>query len=222
MLFPTFKTQAEVPAAFVDSYEERDGTWQVKEAEPDTSAADALAAETVKRVAAEKSASKAAYELKKLQTKLQATDLGVTAEALETTRAEAKKEAEAERDAAVTALAAERTANKNRILLGEFKSLAGTKGFISKKLDDLAALHSGEYDLTDDGKLMVKGKLGLDPAKHMETIAKIRPEWVEGTRANGGGTGGEMRGGAPIVAQMTVAEAMNKPDALFLAANAKP
>lgn len=220
MQLPTFPTKAEVPAAFAALYEEKDGVWQAITEEPDTTAADALAAESAKRVAAEKNAIKAANELKKLQTKLQAAELGVTDDALTQARKEAAKEAEDERDLAVKALADERDGNRRRILTDEFKTLAASKGFVGKKLDDLAALHASEYDLTDDRKLLVRGKPGLDPAKHMESIAKIRPEWVEGTKASGSGASGDMKGSAGTTA-ISSEDAMKNPSALFELANSK-
>ena len=59
-----------------------------------------------------------------------------------------------------------------------------------KRVEDFWKLHGDEFDLTSDGKPMVKAEPGKDVLKHVQTITKARNEWTVGTKASGGGAGG--------------------------------
>jgi len=198
----------------------KDGTFAVEEPDDTSGLQTALDSERTKREAAEALAKKVANDLKRLEAERKAATHGLTAEELEKIRVEASAEAEGKLAAKEKELEAERTANRQKDIGSAFKSLAGDTKFLAAKLDDLFRLHGDEYDLTQDGKLMVKGKPGIDPKKHMEGLAKTRPEWVEGTKAAGGGAAGDMSASA-VTAGLSVQDAMKNPTALFAAANSK-
>lgn len=187
MKLPTFDTQDDVPEPFRSLYEERDGKWHPKPDDAAEQLAATLADEKAKREAAEKLATKTANELKKLQRKAEAGDHGLTDEQLtklrEDIRAEVMEEVGPDLEKAKQALAENRTLK----LDNQVKAMAAEAGFLPTKLNDLWKLKGDEFDLTDDGKPMVKGKPGTDPKKHIEAIAKSMPEWVQGTKASGGG-----------------------------------
>lgn len=187
MKLPTFAKQDEVPEAFRSLYEEREGKWHPKPDEDADEIAATLAEEKTKREAAEKLATKTANELKKMQRKAEAEGHGLTDEQLakvrEDIRAEVMEEVGPDLEKAKAALAENRTLK----LDNQVKAIAADAGFLPTKLNDLWKLKGDEFDLTDDGKPMVKGKPGTDPKKHIEAIAKAMPEWVQGTKAGGGG-----------------------------------
>lgn len=214
MPLPAFKTKDEIPEAFRGEYEERDGEWKPKEDEGLAGAKSALATERTKREAAEGLAKKAADELKKLETKAKAAGHKLSDDEYATLREEASREERTARETAETALATERAERRQEKIGSQFKSLAGEKKFLGGKLGDLERLHANEFDLTDDGKLMVKGKPGIDPVKHMESIAKLRPEWVEGTKAGGGGAAG-MTSGGTAAGTLTAEQVLANPGLAF-------
>lgn len=191
MALKTYDTKDAVPEDQRESaIETKDGKFVVSEAEDTSGLTSALDTERTKREAAEKLQKKTADELKKAEAKVKAASHGLTDEQLASLREDAVKEERAARVKAEEERDAERTGNRQRDLSGAFKSVAGDVKFLGNRLDDVFALHGSEFDLTDDRKLMVKGKPGIDPKKHMETIAKARPEWVQGTQAAGGGAAG--------------------------------
>jgi hypothetical protein len=51
-------------------------------------------------------------------------------------------------------------------------------------------------------------------------LAKARPEWVEGTKAAGGGAGGDMSAGSKGPSMLTADEILKNPGRAFEVANA--
>jgi len=215
-----YATKELVPAEHqADAIELKDGSFAVEEADDTSGLQAAIDTERTKREAAENLVKKQAADMKKLEAARRAESHGLTAEQLEKIRTEASAEAEGKLAAKEAELVAERTASRTKDIGSAFKTLAGESKFLSAKLEDLFVLHGAEFDLTDDRKLMVKGKPGIDPKKHMEALAKLRSEWVEGTKAAGGGAAG-VSTGSGATAAISVDEAMKNPGALFAAANA--
>lgn len=169
--------------------ETKDGKFAVADDETG-SLKSALDSEREKREAAEKLSKRTADELKKLKTKLEAGEHGMSAEQLQKLRDDAR--AEAEQEFAPTKAEADRLKAENRSLKLDngVKKVAGEVGFLGERLDDFWKLHGEEFDLTSDGQPMVKGKPGVDVRKHIEGIAQKRKEWVKGTEGDGGGAGG--------------------------------
>lgn len=221
MPFKSFKTKAEIPAEQqAGAIELKDGSFVVEEAADDTALQSALEKERTRADAAEKLSKKVAEDLKALERKQKAEKHGLTDDQLKEIRAEASKEAEERAAKLEGELTAERTSNRQKDIEREFKSIAAEKGkFLGTRLGDVFSLHGAEFDLTDDRKLMVKGKPGVDPIKHIESIAKARPEWVQGTQAGGGGAAGITLGGAPAVG-MSVDAILANPEAGMAAARA--
>jgi hypothetical protein len=196
MLKP-YKTKEEIPAEQqAAAIELKDGTFVVDEPADDSVHAGALDKERKARTAAEALAKKAADELKKLQTEQKAAEHGLTAEKLQEIRTAVRKEVEDELKPKLEA--ADKHASENRTLKldNQVKQLAAKAGFKGDKLDDYWRLHSDEFDLTDDGKPIVKANPGESVEKKIEAHKKLRPEWVEGTKASGGGAAGVTTGGA--------------------------
>lgn len=222
MPLPTFKTKAEIPAGFEDIYEEKDGQWSPKPAD-DGGLKSALDEERTKREAAEKLAKKAADELRKTENRLKAEAAGLTQEQQEKMRADLKAELDAEyaplKDAAAER---ERLAAENRTLKldNTVQSLLGTAGFLAEKIEKVWTLEKGAFDLTADGKPMVKDKPGVDVSKYIaDTIVKAYPEWVRGTQASGGGAKGGT-GTTPQSGSQTAGDAViANPLAVLRAAN---
>ena len=196
MKLPTFAKKDEVPAAFADLYEERDGKFQPKPDDDADDLATTLADEKAKREAAERNATKTANELKKLERKLAAKEHDISDEVIEKVRADIRKELDEEY--APKLADAERLAAENRSMKldSNVKALAAKASFLPEKLNDFWKLHGDEFDLSSDGKPIIKGKPGADVEKHVAALAKARPEWVMGTNAAGGGGIGGAGGGA--------------------------
>jgi hypothetical protein len=217
-----FPKKDEIPAdQQADAIELKDGSFAIVEPDDTSAMKSALETEKSKREAAELLVKKTAADLKKLEAEKKAESHGLTAEQLEKIRMEAtadltKQLADKEKE-----LADVKTASRTKDIGAAFRTLAGEQKFLGTKLDDLFRLHGDEFDLTDDGKgLVVKGKVGVDPKKHMESLAKLRPEWVEGTKAGGGGAGGTTTGATNGASTLTAEEILKNPGRAFEVANA--
>lgn len=189
MSLPTFKAKAEIPKGFEDEYEELDGEW--KPVDHTTKLAKALKEEREKREAAEATARKASKEAAEAAAKSAANAAGMTSEDLKQAYAKIEKSIRDEYEPQLKE--AEGLKSENRklkltdVVKGQFRAL----GALDTKLDDFWKLHGDEFDLTADGKPMVKSEPGKDVAKHVAGIMKGRGEWVKGTKASGGGAAGQ-------------------------------
>lgn len=191
MPLKTYDTQDAVPEALrADAIETKDGKFVVVEEADTSDLAAAVAAEKEKREAAEKLMRKTAGELQKLQTQRKAADAGMTEEKLKELREEAKAEYMAEIQPQLDEAVKIKAQNRSLLLDADMKARALKAGVLPEKVDDFWALRGSEFDLTDDGKPMVKGKPGIEPDKHLTVLLKKNPEWVKGTQASGGGAQG--------------------------------
>ncbi len=214
MKLPTFDKQADIPKGFEDLYEEQEGKFVPK---LDDSATE-LAAERAKREAAEKLATKTANEMKKLERKMADAGHEIPADKLAAIRAETRKEVEEELAEKVAAGEKAMAEVRTLKLDTQVKTMLGAAGFLADKLPDAWKLHADEFDLNADGAVIVKAKPGTDPKKHVEAIAKARPEWVQGPKTGGGGAlGGAGSGGKP--GALTIEDLMKDPSAGFKMAN---
>lgn len=191
MPIKTFAKLEEVPEAQrTDAIETKDGKFILSEETDTTDLETQVASEKEKREAAEGKMRKAAAELQKLQTARKAADAGMTEDKLKELRAEARAEVEAELKPQLEEAAKLKATNRALTLDAVQKAKALKLGVLPTKIDDFWTLRGGEFDLTDDGKPMVKGKPGIDPDKHLASLLKLNPEWVQGTKASGSGSQG--------------------------------
>lgn len=185
----SFDKQADIPKGFEDDYEEVEGKWVYKD--PTADLKTALDTEKASRKSAEKLAKKVADELKDRQREGD----GASPEQVKKWREEITAEVRAALDeeyapklAQTEALTAE---NRTLKLTDNVKKMFGDVKVFPDKLNQIMKLHGDEFDLTTDGKPMVKGKPSSDVAKHVAAIAKQYPEWIEGSKAAGGGASGQ-------------------------------
>lgn len=188
MALPTFKTKDLIPKGFEDEYEEQDGEWRPLDHTAKLSKA--LKEEREAREAAEGVARKAAKEAADAAAKAQAVAAGMTDEKLKALYASVEENIRKEYEPKIKEADGLRAENRKLKLTDVVKSQFRTAGALPTKLDDFWKLHGDEFDLTSDGKVMVKAEPGKDIAKHVTGIVKSRPEWVQGTKAAGGGAGG--------------------------------
>jgi hypothetical protein len=193
MALPTYAKKDEIPKGFESLYEEKDGKFVPKETDDAAELKAALDDERTKREAAEKLTKKVAKDLKDLETKKKAEEAGLTDEQVKALRADVRTELEAEfadRLKAADRVPTLEAENRSLKLDGAVQKMAADAGFLPTKLKDFWKLHGDEFDLTAEGKPMVKGKPGVDPVKHVEGLKAVRPEWVQGSQAGGGGAAG--------------------------------
>jgi hypothetical protein len=218
-MLKTFATREEVPAELqAGIIETKDGKFIVDEPEDRSSFDKALADERTKREAAEKNAKAAADALKKLERDKKAKDSGLESEVLERIKAEAKaevmEELKADLEAGKSALAENRTLK----LDVQVKALAGKHGVIGAELEHWWGLHGSKFDLTSDGKPVVKGKEGVTLEKFIgEDLKKTTPYFYEGTKAAGGGAAGITTGSG---AGTSADDVLKNPGAALAAARA--
>lgn len=196
MDFPTFTKLEDVPEAFRTVYKEVDGKWIVPK--PDEPADDpvelkeSLRSERTKRDAAEKLLTKATNEMKKLENKQKAESAGLNDEQLKQLREDVRVELEAEY--APFKENAEKFGKENRELKldNQVKSLAAENGVRPERLAAWWKLNSDKFDLTDDGKPVIKDHPGKEVKKFIaEDLKSEIPDFYTGTKAaGGGGTGG--------------------------------
>jgi hypothetical protein len=135
-------------------------------------------------------------KLADLETQKKADKAGITSQELERMRGEVRQSLEEEYAEFKTR--AEQLATENRALKLDnvVKGVMGKSGVRSERVDDLFRLTADQYDLTDDGKPVLKEKMGLEIEKYVaEDLRKSYPEWFEGTGSSGGGAPKSAAGG---------------------------
>lgn len=185
MPMPIFKTQNEIPEGFRDEYEEgQDGAWHP--IDNTGKLQKALKEEREAREKAEGLARKAAKDAADAAARTRANAAGMTEKELKELYDSIEANVRAEYEPKLKD--AEKLASENRSLKldTKVKALFKDGGALSGKIDDFWKLHGDEFDLTADGKPMVKNEPGKDVARHVQAILKTRTEWVQGTKASGG------------------------------------
>ena len=167
-----------------------------------------------KREAAEKLMRKTAAELQKLQTARKAADAGLTEERLKEITAEAEAQAEAKYADQIAEAAKLKTQNRSLLLDADMKARALKAGVLPERVNDFWALRGAEFDLTADGKPMVKATPTAKIETHLAALLKLNPEWVAGTKANGGNAIGGA-GGAGAGAGITYEQIHANPQAVL-------
>lgn len=190
MPFPTFATPDEIPEPFRDAYEEKDGVYVAKT--EDVGGLKAVLADQKARAkrAAEKAA-EAERQLTELREAMDADKKGISGDKL----AEIRAQAEAKFKPHLDELEA------TRQQLRALRLDSAVKGLYAKAemFDPDAAwkITADEYDLTDDGKVILKADPTADLEKHITTALKAKyPFLYKGTQAAGGGAVGSRPAGA--------------------------
>jgi hypothetical protein len=188
MAFPTFDKQEDVPEAFREDYEEREGKWHPK-IEDVSGLKSALKKERDAREKNEKAAKEAAERLAALEAEKHAQAAGLTSEKLAeiTRKTEERFKPQLER---LTALEAE---NRSLKLDSQVKSAAAKAEVLDS--DDFWVLAGKDFDLTDDGKPIWKEDPTLPLEKAIQSYREKKPYLFKGTQAAGGGAAGAQRAG---------------------------
>lgn len=184
MPLPIFDKQTDVPKGFEDEYEEQDGKWHP--IDRTATLQKALEQEREARKSAEATARKAAKDAADEKARKAATAGGMTEKELKDLYDSIESNLRAEYEPKIAST--EKLAKENRELKldSKVKELFKIGGALDAKIPDFWKLHHDEFDLTSDGKPMVKNEPGKDVARHVQTILKGRSEWVRGTKASGG------------------------------------
>ena len=139
-------------------------------------------------------------ELAELKSQKKAEQAGITAEQLTKLRNEAR--AELEKEYQPFRSQAEELARENRTLKLDnvVKQQMGKGGVRAERLDALFRLTADAFDLTDDGKPMVKSQPTLEVEKYItQELSKEYPEFFNGSGSSGGGASKSAAGGSGVV-----------------------
>jgi hypothetical protein len=218
MALPSFDKQTDIPNGFEAEYEEVDGKWVPVDHAAKLSKA--LDEERKAREAAEAVAKKATKAAADAAAEKQAKAAGMTEDELkklyDNIEANLRKEYEPKLVELESATKENRELKLNNVIKGMFSGA----GAVASRVDDFWKLHAEEFDLTSDGKPMVRDEPGKDVAKHIAGIMKNRAEWVQGTKASGSGSGGYQSTTAPQSSgPLTFEDLVKNPAAGLAAAN---
>lgn len=217
--FPTFQTEDEIPEGFRDAYEEKDGEWVVKapEKKGDGPTEDDIEAlkevldkERTDRRDAEKEVREIRARLTELEQEAKAKKAGLSEEELKKLRADVRKDIEEEyASKPLSELPEDWKAreegqgvlqeNRSLKLDSQVKALAGKNGVRAERIEAWWRQFSDRFDLTEDGKPMVKEHPGKEVVDFITGDLKEElPDFYAGTQAAGGGAGGIQRNGEPV------------------------
>jgi hypothetical protein len=186
MPLPTFDKKESIPAGFEEEYEEHEGKWVPIDRVSKLEAG--IKKERDAREKAESVARKAAKDAADAEARRTATAAGMTEEQLKKIYDSVEANVRAEYEPKIAELEQYRTEVRGLKLDSKVKALFKDGGALEGKVGDFWKLHADEFDLTADGKPMVKNEPGKDVARHVASILKTRQEWVQGTKAAGGRT----------------------------------
>lgn len=186
MPLPTFEKQDQIPKGFEEEYEESEGKWVP--IDRTASLQRALSEEREARKAADALAKKATKEANDLANKKAASSAGLTDKELRDLYDKIESQIREEYEPKVAELETIRGENRAMKLNDRIKQMFTENGALKTRVDDLWKLHGEDFDLTADGKPMVKNEPGKDPVRHVQAILKSRMDWVQGTKGSGGKT----------------------------------
>jgi hypothetical protein len=127
-------------------------------------------------------------KLTQLEQQAKAEKAGITSQELDRLRGEVRADLEAQYQPHITK--AQQLAAENRALKLDsvVKAQMAQAGVRSERIDALYRLTADEFDLTDDGKPMVKSRMGTPVEKFVgEELVKQYPEFFAGSGSSGGG-----------------------------------
>lgn len=123
-----------------------------------------------------------------LEQQKKADKAGITAAELERLRAEVRQDLEKEYAEVKSLAETLRGENRELKLDNVVKNVMGKAGVRPERIDSLYKLVAHEFDLTDDGKPMLKNRMGTAVDKWVtEDLVKEYPEWFLGSGSSGGG-----------------------------------
>lgn len=130
-------------------------------------------------------------KLTTLEEEARARESGLSSDKLK----EIQAQAEAKYKPALEELAAEKAKNRKFLLDGTVKSLLAAANAVD--VNDAWAVIGGEFDLTDDGKVILKSDPTADVEKYITTdLVARKGHLFRGTQAAGGGAAGQQHGTA--------------------------
>jgi len=139
---------------------------------------------------AKEAARAARAALTEAETAAKAMKAGISSQELERLRAEV----DAQYKPVVESL---KTENRRLKLDGVVKEQMARGGARADRIEALFKLTAGEYDLTDDGKPMLRERPGTPIEKFVtEDLKAMYPEFFEGTGSSGGGASKSVASGA--------------------------
>lgn len=142
--------------------------------------------------------------LSELEQEIKANKAGITQEQLNKMRVELRGELEKEYAPKLQLVEKLTAENRSLKLDTVVKDIMGKNGVRAERIDSLFRLSSDNFDLTDDGKVMVKGS-AKDPVKFIgEDLKGGYPEFFQGSGSSGTGSG---KSGAPPAAGKVAATA---------------
>jgi hypothetical protein len=195
-----------IPESLRDAaIETKDGKFVVAEDEDTTPLKNSIAATRKERDAAKKKAQELEVRLAELEEEVTAGKKGVSSDKLAEIRKQAEEKFKADLE------------ERDR-LRGEVRSLkldGSVKAMLAKAeavdVNDAWEIVGKEFDLTDDGKPIVKADPTADVEKYVASLRAKKPHLFKGSQASGGGAAGKQNGGLPSanakpVTQWTVEE----------------
>jgi hypothetical protein len=132
-----------------------------------------------------------------LEQQKKAEKAGITSEQLDKMRLEIRADLEREYSPVKARVESLSTENRTLKLDNVVKGVMAKNGVRAERVDALYRLTAHDYDLTDDGQPMVKGRLGTPVDKYvLEDLSKAYPEFYQGSGSSGGGASKSNAGGA--------------------------
>jgi hypothetical protein len=174
----------------VKTYTEDEVTARIQEALAGVKAEDDPAFKKLWQEAktAKEKAKELAGKLTEAERAQQAAAAGITSQELDRLRSEVRVDLEKEYQEKYSDYEAYKTENRTLKLDNVVKGEMGKAGVRPERIDALYRLSQDQFDLTEDGKPMVKSRMGTPVSKFItDELGKEYPELFLGTGSSGGG-----------------------------------
>lgn len=138
-------------------------------------------------------------QMAELEQQMKAHKAGITSEQLEKLRADVRAEVDQSYEPTKAELAALRAEARALKLDSVVKAEMAKHGARADRIEALFKLTSGQYDLTEDGKPMLRERPGIPVEKFIADEVRTQyPEFFEGTGSSGGGAPRSVASGAGV------------------------
>jgi len=209
-----YPTKADIPAEQADeALQLQDGTFVVFEDRDTTELVESVKEERTRREAAEKNATKAARELKRLQETSKNPDNAVPDEVRKQIVQQAIDDYVDEHKpkwAAGESALIENRQLKVRTQLTEM-ALSEKGGVRKERFGKFEKLYGDDFDVNDTGTLIVKGKPNADVLKQIQSYKTDFPEVFVGNGGSGGNAPGNTGPSAPNTGAPTLESLLKNP-----------